>query len=381
MNEFGDIELCLQSELAMNILSGKVIYQGLLSCTPETVTMILDEMISRVNAEFLMISGDPYCLPMDYANAFGAIDLPKGLIMCDTHHGDRPLTKTIEFCYSAKVQSVLLRFNQRHVGLLEAAGLWCDATVVSPDLVRLFKESMKQESLPNRGVRRVWHKETLNSRGTFVGNMENAHPFRKYQFELLRQAQIEVIATKTNGVVEMINKLKQANWGLNLPLNGDFNRRYVEIMLADNLVFTERIPRSQMMFPFSLFKDHIHTFSYKKGLEEVEIGSQAGMPELWVGNRSPVETLGKIIDAGIDEMILQGFAISLRKKRPLEVEAPKQYINAIRCYEECLMANKNPLVLSRKEAADLIIWNKPCGEEIKLDMREEFHRLYSYAGL
>ena len=174
---------------------------------------------------------DPFCIPLIHAKWFTSLPFPKGLILCDTHHGENPLSRTLEFCKLCKINSIVLRFNQRHEQLFRTHNIWTDATVVSPDLHLTIKSYINNEDRILRNDEERIKEATLRNKfkdspnlikTVFIGNMKNAHPFRKYQIQLLENAGFEVATKVTPGVPEMLRELKENDVGLNLPLNGDF---------------------------------------------------------------------------------------------------------------------------------------------------------------
>ena len=391
ITEYGDLEICTSAELCKNNLNGKLVYPSLLAESFSAIERIILRLIHLYNIKYLVISADPFCLPESHATLFSLLPIPRGLILCDTHHGHRPVSRSLRFCINAKVQSVLLRFNQRHANIFRSNGIWADSTVLSPDLHQLALRKLRTFDRKDRDAREklvhhrrnlLSHREIISQLGLFVGNTTRIHPFRSYQMKLLREKNIQFDIKSTPNAQCMIELLSTYEWGLNLPLNGDYNRRFIEILLADIPVFAEQLPRSQCIFPFTLLQRHVISFYYLPGLQEIKIDASFYRSIDKPLFLSPLNEILRLVSCGYDAAILASFDSSLRRDFSDRISNEKNSIFAdIELYDECLLFNTNPLVVSQQEARQLMSRAARIGPSLKLLPDEEFLRLNAYASL
>lgn len=388
ITERGDLEVCKSSNLCLNILNGKILYPGLLFEDPALIERTIIKLINLFHISYLIISADPFCLPEKYSKLFALIPLPKGLILCDTHHGRRPLSRSICFCISANIQSVLLRFNQRHANLFRRNGIWCDTTIFSPDLyqIALIKASQYTSKISrsftvcNTESLRPPEYQFLNNTGLFVGSLASIHPFRAHQISLLQDLNISFDLRTTPSVDSMIGTLASYPWGLNLPLNGDFNRRFIEILLADIPVLSESIPLSQRQFPFSCLFKHITSFEYRDGLNTITLPSTEVAYKYQASHHSPLQTILGLVNSSYDNFILIAFDRSLRGDASYKINQDQnKHLSSLLLYDECISLNSNPLSVCRVDAAKLLIEARSLQASLDVNISDEFQRLHCYA--
>jgi hypothetical protein len=389
ITEHGGLEICNSSALCNNILNGYLVYPDLLAEPFGFIERVISSLIRSRNIQYLVISADPFCLPENHAHLFSLLPLPKGLILCDTHHGYKPVSRSLKFCINANIQSVLLRFNQRHANFFRINGIWSDATVLSPDLHQIALRKLSAldctsdsatESLFDYRSDLHSYRDILSKPGLFVGSTARMHPFRSCQVSLLRHKNIHFDVKSTPNAESMIELLSSYEWGLNLPLNGDYNRRFIEILLADIPVLSERLPRSQCIFPFSLLHRHVVSFNYMPGVQEIEIEPSANSSNRKYLSLSPLQEILRLVSCGYDAGILSSFDSSLRRDCSERVARDNSPIIAdIELYDECLECNINPLVSSPQEARRLLSRAGRISMDLKLKPEEEFLRLSAYA--
>ena len=390
ITEHGGLEVCNSTHLQNNNLNGHLLHPGFLAETDAFIETTIAKLVFRYNIGYLVISADPFCLPERHSRLFSSVPLPKGLILCDTHHGKQPVSRSLRFCINSKIQSVLLRFNQRHAHFFRQNGIWSDATVLSPDLHQIALAKLRLLSATSPAIRSKPktcsnhtssdYKATLSSPGLFVGSVARLHPFRSHQFALLRSGDVEIDVRRTPNVQQMIESLSAYAWGLNLPLNGDFNRRFIEILLADVPVLSESLPLSQCHFPFSLLLRHAIFFDYEHGLQQIQIRcppliSTSPMPKL-----SPLQELLRLVRSGYDSSILSSFDLSLRQDLSGQITDFSQSTYAdLQVYDICLENNINPLAIARHDAYQLLDHANSISQKLNLNVHDEFMRLNSYA--
>jgi len=389
ITEHGGLEICNSTVLSQNNLNGSLVYPHLLAESFGFIEEFILKIIRSKSIHYLVISADPFCLPEKFARFFSLLPLPKGLILCDTHHGYRPVSRSLKFCIEANIQSVLLRFNQRHANIFRANGIWADATVLSPDLHQIALRKLRKFKRKNNSgpdglmyFRRnsLDYGDVLSKPGLFVGSTERMHPFRSCQISLLREKNIKFDVKSTPNAESMIELLSTYEWGLNLPLNGDYNRRFIEILLADIPVLSEHLPRSQCIFPFSLLHRHVISFNYLPGVREIEIQSPDNLSSGHALSLSPLHEILRLVGCGYDAAVLSSFDSSLRSDLSGRLNNGKNSIIAdIELYDECLQCNINPLAISPLEARKLLSRAGSISNDLRLIPEDEFLRLNAYA--
>jgi len=390
INEYGDLEVCQVHDLYRNILNGWLIYPRLLYEDVGYAYRTIIRLCNSLGIPYIVISADPFCLSESAVELLSALKIPKGLILCDTHHGRTPISRSIEFCLTTNIQSVLLRFNQRHCNIFQRHGMWCDATVLSPDLHQKALTLLDRQCIRCAPIRKhdlyrpivpVNNEQAkLGQTGLFVGNVSNAHTFRSYQLTLLHDSGIGVDVKRAATPSEMISILASYPWGLNLPLNGDFNRRYIEILLANIPVFTEYLPHSQRRFPFSLLTRHMTFFRYEDRLSKVIPIRCIDNFEVVEDTYSPLDSLLKIVKSSYDTDILQSFHKSLlRRQNNHYLSTTDRTLEDLALYDECLTHNINPLEISVLEARKLLDKSNRLRDSLNILVNDEFFRLDSYA--
>ena len=390
LTEQGHLELCQSSDLCANRLNGLLLYPSILSEEPGFIERTISSLIHTQQASYLIISADPFCLPEQYSRLFALVPIPKGLILCDTHHGKSPLLRSLRFCIAANIQSVLIRFNQRHIDLFRLNGIWAESTVLSPDLhqialekiLRLERLNRQTEFFNHREQKSIFRKtqDSLSKPGLFVGNIASIHPFRSRQFSLLRAGGILFDIKTTPNAKSMIDTLSSYSWGLNLPLNGDFNRRFIEILLADIPVLSEHIPASQRHFPFSRLLRHVTFFGYTDGLNSIKVYGSNRSEVADKAGGSPLYDLLCLVKSGYDNSVLSSYDRSLRQDMTHNINSiDSRLANQLQLYDECLSQNINPCSMSISEARQLISKARSLEMMLNTTVEDEFNRLGSYA--
>lgn len=388
ITEFGDLELCSSDHLRNNILNGSLLVPRLLSLQkPYT---IIDKAIRKYSAKYLLISADPFYLHTKYISYFSTLLIPIGLILSDSHHGDTPLTRIIQFCIGSRVQSVLLRFNQRHATIFRKIGIWSDSTIFSPDIAQYIRAVVPNTNHLYQAEVRTLHESSmslmqatppfLHKPGVFIGRHSRNHPFRYLQLKMLNMAGYTIDVCSTKGPVEMIDKIRSSSWALNLPLNGDFNRRFLEIILAGTPMVSEYIPKSQMVFPFSSILEHVTFVKFNATQYNMD------RPELSFLGFNQQNHLSCSIEArrrlvhmfysGYDQSILSSFISSLGQKSVSPfLQLSTEIIEAIKLYDILLEAHKDPQLTPPITLKILQKKHLFLDETIGIDSFDEFYRL------
>ena len=385
--EHGHLEICSCNDLCSNKLNGKIVVNNIFSEGYASAERHVNILCSHYDIQYIVISADPFCLPLNHAKWFRSLPFPKGLILCDTHHGTKPLSRSLQFCKVCRVNSIILRFNQRHSKLFQKHKIWSDATIISPDLhltikkysgiaeqiLKKYDSNIEESDLKNK-----FKESPGNIKTIFVGNMKNAHPFRKYQIQLLENAGFKIATTITPGVSEMIESMREYEVGLNLPLNGDFNRRFIETMMSNRYVFSEYIPKSQRVFPFNyLLRSAVYFLYTNDGVLKIDYGNLNSWPEKVI-NRDPLRTLLHLYKSGYDEHILHNYHKSLlNSKDKHQSEIYDYFRDSVEYYEKGMDMNINPLSISKNEACKFMNSATHHSEKLGIDLNDELFRLKS----
>ena len=248
LNELDQIEICDTTQLVSNVLNGKVAFQIDWSRSDSIYKQISD-LIKKHDAKFFIVSFDPFSLKDDcMSKIVSRIEIPKAAIICDLHHGQWPLRRAIQFLLLGDIKTCLIRFNQRYLRLFEEAGISAFTTFYSPDLSKLLKQINIDYIISNERVGNI----------CFVGKSRSAyHKARGLILDQIRAKHIDIDIKTSNGPADMIQVLSNYSSSLNITLNGDFNRRFVESWLSGCRVIVEHLPNSQLIYPFCCFEDYI----------------------------------------------------------------------------------------------------------------------------
>lgn len=208
------------------------------------------QAISEYKPRLLLVSIDPFILKPQHEILLQEINLPIGAIICDTHHGTRPISRILELCIKANIRSVLLQFNHRHHIFFEKLGIPVSCSFFSPDLYS-FIASASSPFLKKSDEGKVYFakRTECESGGVFIGSASNVHRYRRLLLEKINLMGLRLDICRTPDPLSMIRLMSGYSWSLNLPLNGDFNRRFVESFMSFTGVISEFIPSSQFFFP------------------------------------------------------------------------------------------------------------------------------------
>ncbi len=152
------------------------------------------------------------CRPTNLAG----VKCPKVLLVGDTHHTHRPLTRAIQQALAEPWDLVVLEFNPQHVHWFTEVGV---KNVVYIPCFTISPYDIPPPAKRTRGV-------------TFVGNVGPDHHYRRYVLAELKRrgVDVEVISGVTREQAARIYNESVAS--LNIPLNGDWNLRNEEIVAA-----------------------------------------------------------------------------------------------------------------------------------------------------
>ncbi len=175
----------------------------------EAMKMTGGEMPSMVMCQWC-------CSDSSIPHNLGPLTCPKILLVSDTHHTPRPLTRAVKLATSEPWDLIVCQFNPHHCHWFHEAG--CKAVAYIP----CFEISPVEMPPPAKRTRGV----------TFVGNISPDHVWRRYVIDELRRrgVDVEVFSGVSRDHAALI--YNESLVSLNPSLNGDFNLRNLEIAAA-----------------------------------------------------------------------------------------------------------------------------------------------------
>lgn len=370
-----ELQVCKIRDLKDYVLEGDIVGGKLNTLGAVAFADYMKAIIEQYSCRFVVVQLDPFYLRIEHMTHLSVLSIPMGAIVCDTHHGYKPLSRLIKLFGVAPFTAVLLQFNQRHELLFRLIGIDVYSSFFSPDMYRYINMGKIKGLIKSNGkleiVDRV--RSDIKDKGVFIGNLSPHHKYRIKLLKLLQEEGLEFDVLVTRNACDMINVTSKYKWALNLPLNGDFNRRFLESMLADVPILSEKIPSSQFLHePFKMTQKHIFSFERPEGA----MGISANVKNL---NKSrPQETIATIYNSGYERQVLEKFCDSIENNRLLgKKRGIKQISDAfIYCtaYEELLALSLDPSSYSMQEIDSLVYKNRQLVSEL-YDIGDEFHRL------
>lgn len=340
----------------------------------------IKKSISQFKIKFLLVSVDPFILTPMHEELLMNLEVSIGAIVCDTHHGIKPLSRILEFCINANVRSILLQFNQRHRVFFERLFMPVSCSFFSPDLYN-FISNAQLPSMARSQHELITQRESRmsNTRGVFVGSVSDVHRYRQYLLKKVCAMGIQLDILRAPNPLSMIGLMSNYSWALNLPLNGDFNRRFVECFLSSTCMISESIPSSQLFFPYSLFKNSIIFFR-----------DPSEIPGLLRASRDRIENYARLnfkrcldlYETNYEIIVLQDFIKPLiardsdtsvkQKATPSEI---RNVLEQASVYEDLLAASLYADQLTSQEKNELQGKGSQFLGDL-YDVENEFHRLY-----
>ena len=245
--------LCLYSPASRNFNAidyQEFLLHGLLTITHKNVSII--------PSDILIYNIDPFT-PLHLIPSFPYSNRSFAIV-CDTHHGNLPLSTIIDFCISRHIFHVNLRFNQRHTIFFTSLGINVYNTIFSPDLSEFISSTDYQINFRS-------HLQRL-PRVLQCGSLSPQHFYRQNCLTSLNNLPF-VTYQRFPSVAEMLANFFRFSSVLNISLNLDFNRRIVEAGLCGCNLIADTLEDVQWTYPFSLFKPYITFFSNKNELKDV----------------------------------------------------------------------------------------------------------------
>lgn len=169
------------------------------------------------------------CEPRNLA----AVKCPKVLLIADTHHGNKSLTRAIKLAMAEPWDLIVLEFNQQHCHWFADFGIHPNRIAYIP----CFTINPIDLPVPDKRTRGV----------TFCGSAGQYHIMRRNILVALQQRlgpniQIEHHGGNQEYCAKIYN---ESVVSLNISLNGDFNLRNMEIAAAGGFAVSDSVSGCQ----------------------------------------------------------------------------------------------------------------------------------------
>lgn len=176
------------------------------------------------------------------------IDIPKVLIIGDTHHLEHPLRNMLQCARSQKFDHYVLDHTRQHAHWFVKAGIhnlsWIPGFLL-PDLALTPRQNV------DLGV-------------SFVGSVGREHIWRTHLLNSLDLAGVDVNVTSAEPE-KAYSIYNRSLVTLNTSLNGDFNLRNFEVLQSGGLLLTDRLTQYAGMD--EIFEEDKHYFAYSDARE------------------------------------------------------------------------------------------------------------------
>ncbi len=188
------------------------------------VAVALESLTSPWNNPPLVVclwDSEGKCNPTNLQAVNGA----KVLVLGDTHHGLRPLSRAIALARKEPWDLIVHAFNKHHVHWFDEAGLGSGRTVFLPS----FGITPRRLEVPEKRTRGV----------TMCGRLSIQHVYRGCFMAALLERKLPVEAFQGDAVY-CARIYNESLISLNISLNGDFNLRNFEIAAAGGFCLADR---------------------------------------------------------------------------------------------------------------------------------------------
>ena len=228
------------------------------------------------------------------------LSFPSAMKLTDSHHMSRPLQNLIEYSKAVSCSYHWTTYNRQHIHFFRESGL--KNVFWMPGSINIKPYELNQEPLDDKKY------DVL-----FLGSRENSHPFRDSLLAFLEKSDIDVTIMRLP-YQESLQAYTKSKIVFNCSLNGDFNRRVYETLMAQGFLLTDRLtPESGLPL---LFSEGQHLESYGSKYELLEkIQYYLAHPD----QRLNIAQKGhkKFMDSYHPEIVRQQFYNFLLKGEPL----------------------------------------------------------------
>ncbi|MDM3850568.1 MAG: glycosyltransferase [Aphanizomenon gracile PMC627.10] len=187
------------------------------------------------------------------------LDCPSIMKLADSHHNlcqptFQPIRRLIEYANLVKCQYNYTTYNRQHIHFYREAGLpnvfWVPGSIC-----------IKPYSVSNNNIRLSYDQDLI-----FCGNIET-HPYRKKLINFLQDSGVNISISKCS-YTQSLEKYSRAKITFNCSMNGDFNRRIFEVLMAGGFLITDRLT-TESGLPL-LFKEGLHLECYGSKYELID---------------------------------------------------------------------------------------------------------------
>ncbi|NEO48907.1 MAG: glycosyltransferase family 1 protein, partial [Moorea sp. SIO4A3] len=234
----------VESGKAISLARGKFDIRNILAKLPSNW---YPELIS-ISSSLALIENPP--IPIGLQN----VNFQSVMKLTDSHHMHRPIQNLIEYSKMVGCSYHWTSYNRQHIHFYREAGL---ANVFwMPGSMNILPYEIKPVSLNKKNIDVI-----------FLGSRGSTHPHRNNLLEFLEKSNINV-TIKRFPYKESLQTYATSKIVLNCSLNGDFNRRVFETLMAGGFLITDRLaPESGLPL---IFKEgeHLELYSSKQELLE-----------------------------------------------------------------------------------------------------------------
>ena len=217
---------------------------------------IVESSISLTSDDIIVYNIDPFS-PLHNIASRTPTKNRSFAIVCDTHHGELPLTRILQFCLNQRVSHINLRFNQRHSVFFSSFGIKVYNTLFSPDLSLYISNLDYTKRFSPHIVR--------DSRVLHSGSLSIHHLYRNSCIESIKNNST-ILNRRFPNAFSMLDNFFLFSSVLNVSLNLDFNRRIIEAGICGCNLIADSLEDTQWLYPFNLFKPFISFFSSRDQL-------------------------------------------------------------------------------------------------------------------
>jgi glycosyltransferase involved in cell wall biosynthesis len=210
---------------------------------------ILRQLPAEQQPEILVVKADATgrVLPRNLA----AVKCPRILLVGDTHHQQRPLSRMIEYARSEPFDFVVFDHTRHHARFFAEAGVKSLRWLPAIDYGFVPREPVAKPSHPL----------------TFVGQSGRHHPYRRHVLDKIVMAGLP-LETMTAPLAKTAELYADSEITLNISLNGDLNLRVFEALAAGGFLLTDALPDDSGL-P-QLFEAGKHLVTWRNADELIE---------------------------------------------------------------------------------------------------------------
>lgn len=180
---------------------------------------------------------------------------PAALKLSDSHHGSRPLQGIIEYAAKVQCQYHWTIYDPHHLGFYQAAGLANVFWIPSA-----FQLNPQYQCTPS---------PSQQYKVLFCGSIDPYHHHRFHLWQALEKHEMPIENPRRFPQIESVfQAYNHAQIVFNCSLNGDFNLRIFEVLLAGGFLITDRL--SPHSYLDRLFEEGKHLECYASQQELIQ---------------------------------------------------------------------------------------------------------------